>query len=69
MNDADLLRNRSVRLFNLAAQACQNGLSDYADVLETLAREVVRHTVAVEGRSHTGSIISPVKWDAKDRAH
>ena len=69
MNDADLLRNRSVRLFDLAAQARQNGLPDYADVLETLAREVVRHTVAIEGRSQTGSIISPVKSDAKERAH
>ena len=69
MNDADLLRNRSSRLFALVAQARQNGLPDYADQLEALAREVVRHAVRIEARSHTGGIISPVKTEAKERAH
>jgi hypothetical protein len=58
MNDADLLRNRSTRLFKLATWARQKGLPDYADELETLAREVVRHTVVIEARSHTGGIIA-----------
>ncbi len=58
MDDADLLRNRSTRLFTLAAHARQNRLPDYADQLEALAREIVRHAVSIEARSHTGGIIS-----------
>jgi hypothetical protein len=69
MDDADLLRNRSTRLFALAAELRQKGLSDYADRLEALGREAVRHAVRIEGRSHTGGIISAVKTAAKERAH
>jgi hypothetical protein len=42
MDDADLLRNRATRLFALAARSRQEGYSDYADELDSLAREVVR---------------------------
>jgi hypothetical protein len=50
MDDADLLRNRATRLFVLAARSRQEGYSDYADELDSLAREVVRHAVAIERR-------------------
>ena len=48
MDDADLLRNRATRLFALAARSRREGYSDYADELDSLAREVVRHAVAIE---------------------
>jgi hypothetical protein len=50
MDDADLLRSRAARLFALAARNRQEGYSDYADELDSLAREVVRHAVAIERR-------------------
>jgi hypothetical protein len=65
MADADLLRNRSTRLFALAAQTRQQGLPDCADQLEALAREVVRHAVRIEARSHAGGILSSVKAQAQ----
>ena len=66
MDDADLLRNRSTRLFALAGEVRQKGLSDYADRLEALGREAVRHAVRIEARSHTGGIISEVRTKPKD---
>ena len=53
MDDADLLRNRAMRLFALAERARQQGHPDYADELSKLAREVVRHAVIIEGRFRT----------------
>ena len=50
MDDADLLRSRATRLFALAERSRQQGYSDYAEELDRLAREVVRHVVAIEGR-------------------
>jgi hypothetical protein len=50
MDDADMLRNRATRLFALAARSRQEGYSNYADVLDSLAREVVSHAVAIERR-------------------
>jgi hypothetical protein len=50
MDDADLLRNRATRLSALAARSRQEGYSDCADELDSLAREVVRHTVVIERR-------------------
>jgi hypothetical protein len=50
MDDADMLRNRATRLFALAARSRQEGYSDYADELDSLAREVVSHAVAIERR-------------------
>ena len=50
MDDADLLRNRATRLLALAERSRQQGYSDYAEKLDRLAREVVRHVVAIEGR-------------------
>jgi hypothetical protein len=50
MDDADLLRNRATRLFALAERSRQQGNSDYAEELDSLAREVVRHAVAIERR-------------------
>jgi hypothetical protein len=50
MDDADLLRNRATRLLALAERARQEGKLNYADELTSLAREVVRHTVAIERR-------------------
>ena len=50
MDDADLLRNRASRLFALATRSRQEGYSEYADELDSLAREVVRHAVAIERR-------------------
>jgi hypothetical protein len=50
MDDADMLRNRATRLFALGARSRQEGYSDYADELDSLAREVVRHAVAIERR-------------------
>ncbi len=50
MDDADLLRNRATRLFALAARSRQEGYSEYAEELDNLAREVVRHAVAIEKR-------------------
>jgi hypothetical protein len=50
MDDADLLRNRATRLFALADRARQQGYPDYADELNSLAREVVRHVVMIERR-------------------
>jgi hypothetical protein len=49
MDDADLLRNRASRLFALATRSRQEGYSEYAEELDSLAREVVRHAVAIEG--------------------
>ena len=53
MDDADLLRNRATRLFALAERARQQGHTDYAEELNKLAREVVRHAVIIEGRFRT----------------
>jgi hypothetical protein len=50
MDDADLLRNRATRIFALAERSRQQGHSDYAEELDSLAREVVRHSVAIERR-------------------
>ena len=50
MDDADLLRNRATRLFALAERSGQQGNSDYAEELDSLVREVVRHAVAIERR-------------------
>jgi hypothetical protein len=50
MDDADLLRNHATRLLTLAERARQQGRSDYADELTTLAREAVRHAVLIERR-------------------
>ena len=50
MDDAHMLRNRATRLFALAARSRQEGYSNYADVLDSLAREVVSHAVAIERR-------------------
>jgi hypothetical protein len=50
MDDADLLRSRATRLFALATRSRQEGYSDYADELDSIAREVVRHAVAIERR-------------------
>jgi hypothetical protein len=47
VDDADLLRNRATRLFALAARSRQEGYSGYADELDSLAREVVRHAAAI----------------------
>ena len=41
MDDADLLRNRATRLFALATRSRQEGYSEYAEELDSLAREVV----------------------------
>jgi hypothetical protein len=38
MDDADQLRNRATRLFALAARSRQEGYSDYAEELDSLAR-------------------------------
>ena len=51
MDDADLLRNRATRLFALATRSRQEGYSEYAEELDSLAREVVRHVVTIERRS------------------
>ena len=53
MGDADLLRNRATRLFALAEHARQQGLTDYTDELNSLAREVVKHVVMIESRFRT----------------
>ncbi len=50
MDDADLLRNRATRLFALAARSRQEGNSEYAEELDSLARDVVKHAVAIERR-------------------
>jgi hypothetical protein len=50
MDDADLLRNRATRLFALATRSRQQGYPEYAEELDSLAREVVRHAVAIERR-------------------
>ena len=50
MDDADLLRNRATRLVALAERSRQQGHPDYAEELDSLAREVVRHAVAIERR-------------------
>jgi hypothetical protein len=50
MDDADLLRNRATLLFALAARSRQECYSEYADELDSLARDVVRHAVAIERR-------------------
>ena len=39
MDDADLLRNRASRLFALATRSRQEGYSEYAEELDSLARE------------------------------
>jgi hypothetical protein len=61
MDDADLLRNRATRLFALAARSRQEGYSDYADELDSLAREVVRRAVAIERRW-----VAAAQFDADD---
>ncbi len=50
MDDADLLRKRATRLFALAARSRQAGNSEYAEELDSLARDVVKHAVAIERR-------------------
>jgi predicted phage-related endonuclease len=48
MDDAHLMRNLATQLFALAERSRQQGHSDYAEELESLAGEVVRHAVAIE---------------------
>jgi hypothetical protein len=50
MDDADLMRNLATQLFALAERSRQQGRSDYAEELESLAREVVRRAVSIERR-------------------
>ena len=70
MDDADLLRNRATRLFGLAARSRQEGYSEYAEELDSLAREVVRHAVAIERRRVAAalSLKSPRKKTTRSRS-
>jgi hypothetical protein len=48
MDDAEKVRDRATRLFALALQCRETGLSFYADELEQLAREASDHADAIE---------------------
>jgi hypothetical protein len=48
MNDADRVRDRATRLFALALQCRETGLSFYADELTKLALEASNHADAIE---------------------
>jgi hypothetical protein len=45
-----IARSEQGPLRHLAARSRREGYSDYADELDSLAREVVRHAVAIERR-------------------
>jgi hypothetical protein len=51
MNDADNVRDRATRLFALALQCRETGLSYYADELTKLALETSNHADTLVGRT------------------